>query len=144
MCLLSWFTSFIYNSSDSVAPVCECEYVCALTSSCMYLCSCAFVCVCVCVCVCACACVCVCVCVAVFEVVSIWLCVYTCELWLIPCSVCHQTYSLKKSIATLVRSLTEENPPDVNEEGAQTLSGVGGFCIGYGLSDTLSWFLMQA
>ena len=41
-------------------------------------------------------------------------------------SVCSyvQLYSLKKSIATLIRALSEENPPDVNEEEAQSLSGV--------------------
>jgi len=43
-----------------------------------------------------------------------------------PCPVWSyvQLYSLKKSIATLIRALSEENPPDVNEEEAQSLSGV--------------------
>ncbi|KAL8600021.1 hypothetical protein ACOMHN_057790 [Nucella lapillus] len=34
-----------------------------------------------------------------------------------------QSYGLKKSIANLIRALSEENPPDQNEEDAQNLSG---------------------
>ncbi|XP_076454279.1 inositol 1,4,5-trisphosphate-gated calcium channel ITPR3-like isoform X3 [Babylonia areolata] len=34
-----------------------------------------------------------------------------------------QVYSLKKSIATLIRALSEENPPDMDEEEGQSLSG---------------------
>ena len=37
---------------------------------------------------------------------------------------CIQLYSLKKSIATLIKALSEENPPEVKEDDTQTLSGV--------------------